>query len=319
MRASSSENHSVRETGIRGFPVCLIDALRCNNDAGRLHLETSDRDAHSVMEAKVRCEGCGAIYHIRDGIFEMFESNAPLDERSRFELNVRDREAGQTGDRDLRFETFSDRMEVPSTLERLGDTRGRALLEIGCGTGRYTRPLAKACGALLAVDFSRASLLVNAKLLPADGNVGLVWADVSKLKLQEAYFDLALSTLYSNLSSPEIRSRSTASVFHALKPQGRYVVSAHHLSVLERKKGTSASGEYDNGIFYQNFTKSALRQELEKHFSKITIKTICIWVPYISRSKASRVFISRFSERLPILNQLGDLLLATAVKDKSSF
>ena len=321
----SEYTHRVRHIAlfaivIKGFPARLIDTLRCNKDGERLRLDGPDRDANSIIEGKVSCAKCGAAYKIQDGILEMFEDDAQLDERSKFEMATRDVEADKREDPNDLMGALSeiDGMEVPTTLGQLGNPDGKAVLEIGCGTGRYTRALAESCGSLLAVDFSRKSLLVNAESMPANRTVGFVRADAGHLKLKEESFDLALSTVYSNLPSPEIRSRSTESVSQALKVNGRYVVSTHHHDIREIIRGISAAGEYDNGIFFQKFTKSSLRAELERYFSKIEMKTACIWVPYISRLKTARVPASKLSESVPILNRLGALLLATAVKDRSS-
>lgn len=299
---------------IKGFPVRLLDTVRCNRDGGRLWSDRPEGDTDSIVEGKVHCEKCGVVYKIQDGILEMLEDDAQLDERSQFEMATRDVEADKRGDSD----DLRERMEAPTTLKQLGNTNGKTLLEIGCGSGRYTRPLAENCSSLLAVDFSRDSLLTNARSLHADRNVGFVRADVGNLKLKEESFDLAFSTLYSNLPTPEIRSRSTASVSQALKLNGKYVVSTHHHDIRQVLRGINTAGKYDNGIFYQSFTKNSLRRELEEYFSEITMTTTSILVPYLSRIETSRVFIPRLAERLPILNQLGAILLATAVKDKTS-
>lgn len=299
---------------IKGFPVRLIDTVRCTKDGGRLRLDRPEGGADSIAEGKLHCEKCGVVYRIENGILEMLEDAAQLNERSRFEMATRDAEAVHEVDpNDLRGS-----MEVPRTLALLGNTDGKRLLEIGCGTGRYTRALAGRCDALLAVDFSRDSLLANASALPPGEKVGFVWADASRLRLEEEQFDLALSTLYSNLPSPEIRSKSTETVSHALKRNGRYLISAHHHDLRQILRGIGASGQYDNGIFYQSFTKNALRRELEEYFSQITMTTTTIWVPYLSRIRASRIFISRLAERVPVLNWLGAILLAVAVKSQSA-
>ncbi|MCG3110741.1 MAG: methyltransferase domain-containing protein [Candidatus Manganitrophus sp. SB1] len=304
---------------IKGFPVRLIDTVRCTKDGGRLRLDRSEEGVDSIAEGKLHCEKCGVVYKIQDGILEMLEDAAPLDERNQFEMATRDVEAHKRVEsNEITALSEIDRMELPTTLGQLGKTDGRSLLEIGCGTGRYTRPLAERCNSLLAVDFSKESLLANARSLPEDRNVGFVRADAGNLKLKEESFDLAFSTAYSNLPSAQIRSRANESVSRALKLNGKYVVSTHHHDIREILRGVSTAEEYENGIFFQRFTRGSLRRELEKYFSAIEMKTVIIWVPYISRFKPGRVFFSRLAEKVPILNQLGGLLLATAVKDKSS-
>ena len=296
---------------IKGFPVSLINLIRCNIDGGELAIERLTADGDYIIQGNIKCMKCGTVFKVQDGILDMLGKEIKDDKLSLYEMQVRDKIAIDA------IETFNelDEMEVPSTLQRLGNTANKTILELGCGTGRFTRKLTGNCDAILAVDFSKESLAVNARLMPANQSVGLVRADVSKLRLKQNSFDLALSTLYSNLPTSEIRLASSRCVFDALKPMGRYVLSAHHHEIRERLKGIKPAGEYDNGIFYQSFTKQSLRQELKGCFSKIDFSTICIWLPYISRFEAARVFISKMSERIPLLNNLGALLLATAIKN----
>ena len=300
---------------IKGFPNSLIDLIRCNRDGGELAIERLAADEDYIIQGSLKCRKCGADFKIQDGILDMLGEEIKGDKLSLYEMQMRDKIASDAVYNAA--ETFSelDKMEVPSTLQRLGNTAKKTILELGCGTGRFTRKLTGNCDAILAVDFSKESLVINARLMPANQTVGLVRADVSKLRLKPDSFDLALSTLYSNLPSAEIRLASTKAVYDALKPMGRYVLSAHHYEIRERLKGIKPAGEYDNGIFYQSFTKQSLRQELEDCFSKINFSTICIWLPYISRFEAARLFISKMSERIPLLNKLGALLLATAIKN----
>lgn len=300
---------------IKGFPGQLIDLIRCNRDGGELAIERLAADGDCIIQGSLKCVKCGTGFKIQDGILDMLGEEINGDKLSLYEMQMRDKIASDAVYNAA--ETFSelDKMEVPSTLQRAGQYCKKTILELGCGTGRFTRILAENCNAILAVDFSKESLAVNARLMPANKAVGLVRTDVSKLRLRPNSFDLALSTLYSNLPSSEIRISSTKAVYDALKPNGRYVLSAHHHEIRERLKGIKPAGEYDNGIFYQSFTKQSLRQELEDCFSKIDFSTICIWLPYISRFEAIRVPLSKISEKIPGINNLGALLLATAIKN----
>ena len=299
----------------QGFPIEFIDLVRCCKDGGLLKADDSDRDKKFIVSGEVVCQQCGTTYEISEGILDLFSVVRPRDERSLFEVQQRDRMAEEVRHTSVRENNIMDEMEVPSTLKRLGDTVGKSILELGCGTGRFTRLLTETCDLILAVDFSRKSLLVNARNLPQCENVGLIQADVSRLILLPNSFDLALSTLYSNLPSLEIRTSSNKAVFNALKAGGRYVLSAHHHEFREILKGIPAEGEYDNGIYYRQFTIRSLKEELSVSFPQINFHTICIWLPYISRIKSIRVIISKVCERIPVLNKMGSLLLATATKN----
>jgi SAM-dependent methyltransferase len=207
-----------------------------------------------------------------------------------------------------------DEIEIPRTLARLGEVKGRTVLELGCGNGRYTRRLAARGARVLAVDFSRDSLALNARrLLPnTDGEVGLIHGDVSAFKVAPHQFDLALSTFYSNLPSRELRLASSHIVHNALRPDGKYVLSAHHYHLRDSLRKAPRTGTYAGGIFYQSFDRTEFERELREVFGDVRHVPIDIWVPYISRARSLRPRVSQVAEFIPAVNLLGLLILATA-------
>jgi ubiquinone/menaquinone biosynthesis C-methylase UbiE len=237
-----------------------------------------------------------------------------MDARSIFEMDKRDEIARISEQQSTDAYESTDDTEVSSTLRRLGRLPGKCILELGCGTGRFTRKLIKGGGTVVAIDFSRDSLSASAKGLPDSESAGFIHADVSKISVKENSFDLALSTLYSNIPDPEARLASTKIVHYALKPGGKYVLSAHHYEIRDAIKGNSPSGAYDNGIFFQKFTEASIRKELSDVFPMIKTETICIWLPYLSRIASIRSLLSIASESVPLLNRLGSLLLVTCTK-----
>jgi SAM-dependent methyltransferase len=246
-------------------------------------------------------------------VLGLLENEAVGDARSAREQRIRDAKAGEAAEADDPGATPDDAMEIASTLARLGRLEGKAVLELGCGSGRFTRRLAARSRAVLAVDFSRESLRQAARtLVTAGAQVGLVQADVSRLALAPARFDAALSTLYSNLPSRALRAASSAVVAGALKPGGRYVLTAHHQDIRRRLRGKPKEETYANGIYFRSFTRGALQRELEPHFKRLELGTICIRLPYLSRMARFRPGLSRACERIPALNRLGELLIVTA-------
>jgi ubiquinone/menaquinone biosynthesis C-methylase UbiE len=206
-------------------------------------------------------------------------------------------------------------LEVPETLEHLGDVAGRTILELGCGTGLYTRLLARRAARIIAVDFSLESLRINARHLNGNPMVALVRADVSRLRLRPDAFDLALTTLYSNLPTPALRAATNTAVHEALTPGGRYLVSAHHQHLRRRLRRLDSAGVYEDRfpVFYQCFTRRSLRLELHQ-FDPVLVRAIVIFVPYLSRFRPLRAAVSRLARRIPFLGTLGQLLLAAATK-----
>lgn len=275
--------------------------------------EATGADGTGIRSGTLRCTACAARYTISEGILGLLENNTVLDEDSARERRIRDAKARAAEKHPEPGATPDDAMEIDSTLSRLGGLEGKAVLELGCGSGRFTRRLAARCRAVLAIDFSRESLRQAARtLVSARATTGLVQADVSRLALAPARFDAALATLYSNLPSLALRQSSSAAVAHALRPGGRYVLTAHHHEIRRRLQGRPEEETYENGIYFRSFTREALRRELEPYFKRLELGTICIRLPYLSRGPELRSRLSRLCERIPVLNRLGELLIVTA-------
>ncbi|HXA22014.1 MAG TPA: methyltransferase domain-containing protein [Acetobacteraceae bacterium] len=103
---------------------------------------------------------------------------------------------------------------------------GEHVLEIGCGTGAVTLPLAQAVGAhgrVVAVDISEPMLEVARQRVDASGvhNVMLLSGDAQVLAFEQAAFDVATSRMgVMFFADPVAAFRNIAG---ALKPRGRFV------------------------------------------------------------------------------------------------
>lgn len=104
---------------------------------------------------------------------------------------------------------------------RLSELRGMKILDAGCGGGRYSKIVADAGGHVLGADHSQAvekatSLCQNSE------NVRFIQADLKKLPLPEASFDLAFSI---GVMHHDENTRAVFdSVARMVKPQGRLAI-----------------------------------------------------------------------------------------------
>jgi SAM-dependent methyltransferase len=111
-------------------------------------------------------------------------------------------------------------------LARLGLSGGESVLEIGCGTGALTLPLAAAVGEhgrVVAVDISEPMLGAARQKVGERGlhNVTLLLGDAQVFELEPAAFDLATSRMgVMFFADPAAAFRNIGS---ALKPGGRLV------------------------------------------------------------------------------------------------
>ena len=271
------------------------------------------------VESASRCSRCARGFETEQGgrLVSLLKVAALVGDSCR-ERELRDAQAARGHRRECK-EVLSnphDSMEMGPTLEWLGVTGRETILELGCGTGRYTELLAgKGCH-VLAMDFSKQALLKLEGTLQALGtakNVGLVNASIGDFSVAPHSFDIVFSTLTSNLPDRSHRQAMYALAATALKPGGRFVFSSHHYGLGARWTKTPKTGVYqDGGIFREYLTAAEIRAEAAGDFKTLRMKPVQIYLPILSRNPAFRVRISRWAEKVPLLRQFGRLLLMEA-------
>lgn len=297
-----------------GFPREFLSTLRCTADGGALQLaeDAAPTRSGAIAEGMAQCRVCGRQYAIEGGILNLLDA-AALDEESRHEQRLRDLEWGADTASQPWWEDAHNGMEMSPTMEALQLDGAQTLLELGCGDGRYTVVLARSCRTL-AVDFSLESLRTAARRLDGvAGRVGLVLGDVSTLKVAERAFDVVFSTLVSNLPSRQHRDALYALSRRALRPDGRFVFSAHHHGIHQRLSGEEKSGRYEEGGIYRyNLGMGECRAEVRPYFERVRVKPIQIYFPFGRRLHLPVARLSRLMEHVPLANRLGQLILCTA-------
>lgn len=293
-----------------GFPSDLLQLLRCPLDTGVLHLDATGQRDEFVRNGTLRCEGCQAQYAIADGIVQLFDPSA-LDSVSRHEHLRRDQGASRDS---FKWEAAAlSQMEVLPVMESLQPLAGTLVLELGCGKGRFTTRMAQSGAAVLAMDFSLAVLQTLAMRLQPGWHVGLVQADCTKVMVAPRSFNRVLSTLVSNLPTHDHVHAMCRVAAIALSDRGRFVLDAHHHSLRERIRKTPQRGEYpDSGIFRYLFQGAELTGICRQHFEQVRCRPMQVTLPLLGRFGLHPVVLSRGAERLPLVNQLGELLLGVA-------
>jgi ubiquinone/menaquinone biosynthesis C-methylase UbiE len=143
------------------------------------------------------------------------------------------RETYDDAQSDGRYEEGMARMAVyhrycqdPVIFRTLGDVRGRALLDLACGDGFYTRRFRAECGAdpVLGIDLSpkqieRAQAIERREPLGIEYRVG----DVTQLELDRS-FDVAtaIHLLHYLENAAEIES-ALRTIYYLLEDSGRFV------------------------------------------------------------------------------------------------
>jgi len=302
------------------FPIRFVQIVRCSHDGSELKLQdgysTPARELDVIKSGALACVSCGAIFAIENGVLNLINT-IEIDERSATEQLKRNADSYTVQALDTPISIANNEMKMIPTLEALPVTPADVLLELGCGDGRYTLRLADRCD-VLAVDFAEGPLRKLQQRLPKNSRrTGLILGDVSTMKVAPNKFDFVLSTLTSNLPTREHRESLYRLAQSALAMNGRFVFSSHLQGIRQRLAGEKKSGYYqDGGIYRYNFSFREALDEVRPHFHSVTARPIQIYPPLARTLRLPVVRLSRFLERIPLLNMFGNLLLIVAKRPR---
>jgi|SRR5579884_1664672 len=123
-------------------------------------------------------------------------------------------------------------LELPHVQLAVGEVRGAAVLDLGCGTGRHASWLAAAGATVTAVDFSE-GMLAQARSKPEAGKIRFVYHDLADpLPFLTGSFDVVVSGLV--LEHVRDLHHFYAETFRVTRPGGRAVISAMHPAMFLR-------------------------------------------------------------------------------------
>jgi ubiquinone/menaquinone biosynthesis C-methylase UbiE len=123
-------------------------------------------------------------------------------------------------------------LEEPIVRAAIGEVRGLAVLDLGCGTGRHAVWLAAAGAAVTAVDFSE-GMLAEARRKPGAEALRFLVHDLHEpLPFPDGAFDLVVSGLV--LEHLRVLPGFFAEARRVLRPGGRAVMSAMHPAMFLR-------------------------------------------------------------------------------------
>jgi ubiquinone/menaquinone biosynthesis C-methylase UbiE len=121
--------------------------------------------------------------------------------------------------------------DVPFYLARLPSANAH-VLELGCGTGRVTEPLAHHCGFICGVDHSDAMLRICRAKLAAAGstNATTVLGDITDIRLDRT-FDLIIAPyrVLQNLETDTQVDGLFSVIRRHLRPRGRCILNTFNV------------------------------------------------------------------------------------------
>ena len=305
---------SDRPAAYAGFPRSLSGLLLCPVDGGDLALDAAGvSTAAHVERGDLRCARCAHVVPIVAGIARILAVET-LDAEERHEVALRDEQTRTlSAERERAYwASLYSRRETASTLAALDLNRDCTVVDLGCGTGRYTALLARACRQVLAVDFSLESLGWLARENAPGPNVGLVHGDITKLRLAPRAFDRALAT--TPLDSREQRLAMHGVAAGALGDGGVYVFSTEHYDLRSRLLGAPRAQRYRPGenLFFR-LRRHEVEREAAPFFLDVRSRPINVSLPFSRRMPPPvRAALSAAAEHVPVLRDLGDLVLVRA-------
>lgn len=292
-----------------GFPAELVRVILCPADGSRLALAEAST-ASKISHGNVRCARCGAMFEIRGGILRILPRQTALHELARSERESRDAGAEAY---DSHCRDWEVAVELAALTRQCAEIRDKVVLDLACGTGRLTVPLFAGARAVVAADLSEESLRVFSRKLGSDSNIGLVWADVTRLRVKTCFFHIVLSTqLFEHLPTAEDRQRFVATAHAALKPGGLLYLTAYYYSVVRRLLRRPQEGFHDSSIFYRRFTLEELRSELNGHFEVLQAQPLQIDPRLLPISSPLARPVAFALERTPLPRLVGQLAFVTA-------
>jgi SAM-dependent methyltransferase len=167
--------------------VSVLEWLQCPACGGALRCEASKQEGEEILEGRLTCSGCPQVYPIVRAVPRFVPGDSYVGNFS-FEWNVhRTTQVDSQSGRNDSEDRFGRSMPFP-----LQDLKGKLVLDIGCGTGRFAEVALKHGATVVGVDLSYA---VDAAFqnLGRHPRMHIVQGDVFRLPLKREAFDLIYS------------------------------------------------------------------------------------------------------------------------------
>ena len=165
----------------------LLEILVCPKCKNELDLTIVTRENNEIKEGNLICGSCNTEYLISNWIPRFVKSDKYVDNFS-LEWNLH---------RETQLDSISGTNESEQTFKSktgfdLKKLKNKLVLDVGCGSGRFTEVVEKYGGAVVGIDLSF-SVDAAFKNLGFKENVHIIQADIFDLPFREGIFDYIFS------------------------------------------------------------------------------------------------------------------------------
>ena len=177
----------------------LFSLLCCPACAGDLALKAARIEGGETLEGELSCRGCGKAYPVKNGVPRFVETDKYVGNFSFEWLYYRKTQLDSHNRSSQSRDEFAEKTGFePSAL------RGRTVLDVGCGTGRFMELAAAAGAEVVGADLSFA-VETAAENMKGRRNAHVVQADVFHLPFRPGSFDFiySLGVLHHTTSTRE--------------------------------------------------------------------------------------------------------------------
>lgn len=197
----------------------LLELLCCPGCRGELTLHTSEPALAHINIGELACGSCNTRYPIRGGIprfvpRENYSSSFGF-QWNRFRRTQLDSHTGQPISRERFFRQSGWSAE---------ELRGKLVLDIGCGAGRFSEVALSTGARLVSLDYSEAVDACLANLGPHE-RLNVIQGDVYNLPFRPAVFDFVYC--FGVLQHTPDVARAFAALRPPLRPGGRLAVDLY--------------------------------------------------------------------------------------------
>lgn len=214
------------------------------------------------------------------------------------EIQYRDQVAAtyETGWYTERMGCWAEWLEKRVILNRVNPQQDDVILDAGCGTGRLTRPLARACKKVYAMDFSPRSIEVLNEKARQEGihNIeSLAWDVTQPFPLSERVDKVVSCQVLQHVPSEGGRQHALNNMHDQLCDNGRLILSVYNWRSLFTR-GYVKDGYGPEGYYVHRFTPAEVIAALQRcGFTHISVRGYANFGVYL-----------RLQDRYPHLQQL---------------